>query len=318
MLHYYSEHQIEVIVRKTRYELKKAEERAHILAGLKIALDHIDEIITLIRNSRDNQTAMVELMERFNLSEIQARAILDMQLRRLSGLERQKIEDEYNNLMVTIADLKDILANHSRVVDIIKTDLLELKEKYGDKRRTEIVEGALDIEDEDLIPVEDIVITMTTNGYIKRIPVDTYKTQNRGGKGIKGMSVNEDDIIDQFLSMSTHEDLLMFSNKGKVYRIRGYRVPMASRTAKGIPVVNLLNLDKDEKIKAMVRVYLTENISNEYLFFVTKDGLVKRTPMTEFENIRQTGKIAITLKDGDELVAVKQTMGEDEIGRAHV
>ena len=313
VLHYYAEHQVEVIVRKTRYDLKKAEERAHILAGLKTALDHIDEIISLIRNSKDNQSAMAELMERFTLSEIQAKAILDMQLRRLSGLERQKIEDEYNDLMIKIDDLKDILANHNRVVEIIKNDLLELKEKYGDKRRTDIVEGALDIEDEDLIPVEDIVITMTTNGYIKRIPVDTYKTQNRGGKGIKGMSVNEDDIIDQFLTMSTHEDLLMFTNKGKVYRIRGYRVPMASRTAKGIPVVNLLNLDKDEKVKAMVRVNHTENIANEYLFFVTKDGLVKRTAMTEFESIRQSGKIAITLKDDDELVAVKQTLGEDEI-----
>lgn len=313
ILQYYAEHQIDVTVRKTKYELRKAEERAHILEGLKIALDHIDEIVELLKKSKDGATAMNELMTRFNMSEIQAKAILDMQMRRLTGLERQKIEDEYNGLMLQIADLKDILANHSRVVEIIKNDLNEIKNKYGDKRRTEIIEGDLDIEDEDLIPVEDIVITMTTNGYIKRIPVDTYKTQNRGGKGVKGMQVNEDDIIDQFLSLRTHDDLLLFSNKGKVYRIRGYKVPMASRTSKGIPVVNLLNLDKDEKIKAMVRVYLTENIANEYLFFVTKEGIVKRTAMTEFENIRQSGKIAITLREGDELVAVKQTLGEDDI-----
>lgn len=313
ILQYYAEHQIDVTVRKTKYELRKAEERAHILEGLKIALDHIDEIVELLKNSKDGATAMNELMTRFNMSEIQAKAILDMQMRRLTGLERQKIEDEYNGLMLQIADLKDILSNHSRVVEIIKNDLNEIKNKYGDKRRTEIIEGDLDIEDEDLIPVEDIVVTMTTNGYIKRIPVDTYKTQNRGGKGVKGMQVNEDDIIDQFLSLRTHDDLMLFSNKGKVYRIRGYKVPMSSRTSKGIPVVNLLNLDKDEKIKAMVRVYLTENIANEYLFFVTKEGIVKRTAMTEFENIRQSGKIAITLREGDELVAVKQTLGEDDI-----
>lgn len=313
ILSYYVDHQVDVTVRKTKYELRKAEERAHILEGLRIALDNLDEIIDLLRNSKDPSTALNELMNRFNMSEIQARAILDMQLRRLTGLERQKIEDEYSNLMMQIADYKDILSNHSRVLAIIKNDLLEIKQRFGDKRRTEIVEGDLDIEDEDLIPVEDIVITMTTNGYIKRIPVDTYKTQNRGGKGVKGMAVNEDDIIDQFLTLSTHDDLMLFSNFGKVYRIRGYRVPMASRTSKGIPVVNLLNLDKEEKIKAMVSVNITDNIANEYLFFVTRDGIVKRTPMTEFENIRQSGKIAITLKENDELVAVKQTLGEDEI-----
>lgn len=313
ILQYYADHQVEVITRKTRYELRKAEERAHILEGLKIALDNLDEIINLLRNSKDPAAALNELMSRFKMSEIQARAILDMQMRRLTGLERQKIEDEYNGLMAQIADYKDILSNHARVVEIIKTDLLEVKQKYGDKRRTEIIEGDIDIEDEDLIPVEDIVITMTTNGYIKRIPVDTYRTQNRGGKGIKGMAVNEDDIITQFLKLSTHDDLLLFSNKGKVYRIRGYKVPMASRTSKGIPVVNLLNLEKDEKIKAMVPVDINENIANEYLFFVTKDGLVKRTGLPEFQNIRQSGKIAITLKENDELVEVKQTTGNDQI-----
>ncbi len=313
ILQLYADHQINVTVRKTRYELRKAEERAHILEGLKIALDHLDEIIDLLRNSKDPSTALNELMSRFHMSEIQAKAILDMQLRRLTGLERQKIEDEYDSLMAQIADLKDILANHARVVQIIKNDLLEIKQKYGDRRRTEILDGELDLEDEDLIPVEEIVITMTTNGYIKRIPVDTYKTQNRGGKGIKGMQVNEDDLIDQFLSLSTHDDLLLFSNKGKVYRIRGYKVPMASRTSKGIPVVNLLNLDKEEKIKAMVPVRMSENIENEFLFFVTREGLVKRTPISEFQNIRQTGKIAITLKEHDELIAVRQTTGQDQI-----
>lgn len=313
VLRYYANHQIDVTIRKTQFELRKAQERAHILEGLKIALDNLDAIIQILRQSKDPAAALQELMERFKMSEIQARAILDMQLRRLTGLERQKIEDEYNGLMIQIADLQDILANHSRVIEIIKTDLLELKEKFKDKRRTEIIEGDVDIEDEDLIPVEDIVVTMTTNGYIKRIPVDTYKTQNRGGRGVKGMAVNDDDIIDQFLSLSTHDDLLLFTNKGKVYRIRGYKVPMSSRTSKGIPVVNLLNLDKDEKVKAMVPVKVNENMDNEYLFFVTRDGIVKRTGLPEFQNIRQTGKIAITLKEGDELIAVRQTTGENQI-----
>lgn len=313
VLQYYVDHQIDVTVRKTRFDLRKAEERAHILEGLKIALDNLDAIIALLRSSKDPATALIDLQEKFKLSEIQARAILDMQFRRLTGLERQKIEDEFDSLMLQITDLKDILANHSRVVEIIKNDLLEIKERFNDKRRSEIIDGDVDIEDEDLIPVEEIVITMTTNGYIKRIPVDTYKIQNRGGKGVKGMAVNEDDIIDQFLGMSTHDDLLLFTNLGKVYRIRGYKVPMSSRTSKGIPVVNLLNLDKDEKVKAMVPIKKNEGIENDYLFFVTRDGLVKRTAIGEFESIRQTGKIAITLKENDELIAVKQTTGDNQI-----
>ncbi len=312
ILKYYVEHQVDVVVRKTKYELRKAEERAHILEGLKIALDHLDAIINLLRNSKDAAIALVELMEKFNLSEIQAKAILDMQFRRLTGLERQKIEDEYDGLMLMITDYRDILSNHSRVQEIIKTDLTELKEKYNDKRRSEIIESDLDIEDEDLIPEEDIVITMTVNGYIKRIPSDTYKTQNRGGKGIKGMAVNEDDVIDQFLSMGTHDNLMFFTNLGKVYRIKGYRVPMSSRTSKGIPVVNLLQLDKDEKIKALV-AYKRNESESKYLFFVTKNGVVKRTPVEEFENIRQSGKIAISLREDDELVAVKGTSGNDLI-----
>ncbi len=312
ILKYYIEHQIEVTVRRTKFELKKAEDRAHILEGLKIALDHIDAIISTIRNSKDATEAMPRLMENFGLSEIQAKAILDMQFRRLTGLEREKIEGEYNELMLFIEDCKDILANHSRVVQIIKEELTEIKEKYGDKRRSEIIEGDVDMEDEDLIPVEDIVITMTINGYIKRIPADTYRVQNRGGKGVKGMAVNEDDIIDQFLSLSTHDFLMAFTNKGKVYRMKGYNVPAASRTAKGIPVVNLLSLDKDEKVKALVAIKREDN-QNKYLFFVTQNGIVKRVSVDEFENIRQTGKIAITLKENDELIGVKPTTGEDEI-----
>ena len=312
ILKYYIEHQIEVVQRRTAYDLKKAEERAHILEGLKIALDNIDAIIETIKNSKDNADAMNQLMTRFGLDEIQSKAILDTQLRRLSGLEREKILEELRNLMITIDDLKDILANHSRVVTIIKNELLEIKEKYGDERMTEIIEGDIDVEDEDLIPVGDVIISMTVNGYIKRMPIDTYKTQNRGGRGIKGMTLNEDDIVDQSNTMSTHDHLMMFTNKGKVYRIKGYRIPEASRNAKGIPVVNLLQLEKDEKVKTFVAVK-RDNNEKKFVFFVTKDGICKRVPLEEFDSIRQTGKIAISLKEDDELVSVKLTTGEDEI-----
>ena len=312
ILRYYIEHQIEVVQRRTAYDLKKAEERAHILEGLKIALDNIDAIIETIKNSKDNADAMNQLMTRFGLDEIQSKAILDTQLRRLSGLEREKILEELRNLMITIDDLKDILANHSRVVTIIKNELLEIKEKYGDERMTEIIEGDIDVEDEDLIPVGDVIISMTVNGYIKRMPIDTYKTQNRGGRGIKGMTLNEDDIVDQSITMSTHDHLMMFTNKGKVYRIKGYRIPEASRNAKGIPVVNLLQLEKDEKVKTFVAVK-RDNNEKKFVFFVTKDGICKRVPLEEFDSIRQTGKIAISLKEDDELVSVKLTTGEDEI-----
>lgn len=312
ILKYYIEHQIDVIVRRTKFELGKAEDRAHILEGLKIALDNLDEILATIRGSKDAAEALPRLIEKFSLSEIQARAILDMQFKRLTGLERQKIQDELDDLSAMIADYKDILANHSRVLGIIRNELNELKEKFGDKRRSEIIDADVGMEDEDLIPVEDIVITMTINGYIKRIPADTYRVQRRGGKGVKGMAVNEDDIIDQFLTMSTHDSLMLFTNKGRVYRIKGYNVPSSSRTSKGIPVVNLLNLDKDEKIKALVAIK-KDDIVNKYLFFVTQNGLVKRVSVEEFESIRQTGKIAITLKEDDELISVKPTTGEDEI-----
>ena len=307
----YLDHQIDVTVRRTRFELKKAEDRAHILEGLKIALDHIDAIISLIRSSKDTSIAMNGLMENFGLSEIQAKAILDMQFRRLTGLERQKIE-EYDSLMAQITDLKDILNNHSRVLEIIRSELTEIKEKYNDKRRSEIIDAEIDMQDEDLIPQEDVVITMTVNGYVKRIPVDTYRLQNRGGKGIKGMSMHEDDIVDQFLTMMTHDYLLMFTNQGKVYRIKGYQVPLASRTSKGIPIVNLLNLDKDEKVLAMVPVE-RENSPAKFLFFVTAQGIVKRVPIEEFENIRQSGKIAINLREGDELISAKPTTGSSQI-----
>lgn len=307
----YIDHQIDVTVRRTKFDLKKAEDRAHILKGLIIALDHIDAIIDLIRNSKDDASAMNGLMEQFALSEIQAKAILDMQFRRLTGLARDKIETEYSTLLETIADLKDILANHSRVLDIIRNELIEVRDKFGDERKTEISDAAFDMEDEDLIPVEDVVITMTTNGYVKRLPVDTYKTQNRGGKGIKGMSVNEDDVVDFLLTMSTHDYLLMFTNLGKVYRIKGYQIPQSSRTAKGLPVVNLLELDKNEKVKAMVAV--KKDSESRYYVFATKKGIVKRTDVEQFSNIMRKGKIAIVLNEDDELVGVKETGGDDEI-----
>lgn len=307
----YIDHQIEVTVRRTQFELKKAKDRAHILEGLRIALDHIDAIIRLIRGSSDDKVALSGLMNQFGLSEIQATAILEMRFKRLTGLEREKIEGEYQNLLVVIADLEDILANHSRVLEIIRNELTEVANRYGDDRRTKISDADFDMQDEDLIPVEEIVVSMTVNGYIKRLPIDTYKTQNRGGKGIKGMSVNEEDIVDSFITMSTHDHLMLFSSKGKVYRIKGYQVPNASRTSKGIPVVNLLSLDKDEKINTLISVKKESECKS--LFFVTKQGIAKRVAIEEFDLIRQNGKIAISLREDDELVAVKETHGNDEV-----
>ena len=246
-LDYYIDHRKGVILRRTQFELDKALARAHILEGLKIALDNIDEVINIIRSSYDD--AKERLMERFGLSDIQAQAILDMRLKTLSGLQREKIEEELNNLLITIADLKDILANEERILEIIRNELLEMKEKYGDKRRTEIIQGTFDIEDEDLIPVEDVIISLTNNGYVKRMPVDTYKSQNRGGRGVKGMATTQDDVISSLIHMSTHDDLLIFTNKGKVYRLKGYNIPEFGRTAKGLPIVNILNLDKDIKLR---------------------------------------------------------------------
>ncbi len=313
ILEHYRDHQIEVITRRTRFDLKKAEERAHLLEGMIIAIDNIDEVMNIIRSSKDDAEASNRLLERFGLTPIQSKAILDMQFRRLTGLQRERLELEYKELLVTIDDLKDILANHSRLLDIIKTDLLEVKEKYGDDRRSEIIEADFDMLDEDLIPQEDIVISMTVNGYIKRTTVDSFNVQNRGGKGVKGMSTYDEDVVDQFLAMSTHDFLMLFTNKGRVYRLKGFNVPAASRTAKGIPVVNLLNLDEGEEIKTLTKVVRDNDESVKFVFFVTKYGVVKRVAVSEFDSIRQNGKIAISLKDGDELVAAKVTDGTNEI-----
>ncbi|MCI9050135.1 MAG: DNA gyrase subunit A [Coprobacillus sp.] len=315
MISYYLKHQEEVIRRRTAFDLKKAEDRAHILEGLKRALDNIDAIIELIRSSRTTEIIQQRLMAEFDMSDRQAKAIREMQLQRLAGLEREKIENELKQLLEFIADLKDILANQQRVLEIIEVELLQIKDKFADKRRTEIIQGTFDLEDEDLIPVEDVIISLTTNGYIKRMPVDTYKTQNRGGRGIKGMSTNEDDIVNSLMNMSTHDDLLFFTNFGRVYRIKGYNVPEFGRTAKGLPVVNLLNLDKNECVKSMISIDRNQIDEQKqlYLFFVTLNGLVKKTPLEEFKNIRQTGKIAIGLKDNDELISVKLTLEDHQI-----
>lgn len=310
-LQHYVDHQVEVTTRRTRFDLKKAEDRAHILEGFRIALDHIDAIIALIRASRNDEEAMQGLMEQFALSEVQAKAILQMQLRRLTGLERDKIETEYNELLATIADLRDILANESRIHEIIRQELSEVKEKYGDERRTEISDSGMEMDDEDLIPVEDVVITMSTSGYIKRAPVDTYKTQQRGGRGVKGMSLNEDDVIETLITMSTHDHLLMFTNLGRVYRLKGYNIPNASRTSKGLPVVNLLSLEKEESVTALVP--MKKDSPAQYLFFVTQKGLVKRVKVEDFDYIPRKGKLAIQLREDDELINVKPTSGEDEI-----
>ncbi len=312
VLKYYIDHQVDVIVRRTKYELKKAEDRAHILEGLKIAINHIDEILHVIRSAKDPSVAQASLIEKFNLSEIQARAILDMQFKRLTGLEIDKIESEYNELQILIADLNDILANHHRVLTIIKDEMIEIRDRFGDERRSEIIEGGLDVEDEDLIPVTDVMISMTTEGYIKRVATDTYKLQNRGGRGVKGMSVNDEDIIEHCISMSSHDYLMLFTDRGRVYRIKGYMIPESSRQAKGIPIVNILNIEKDEKVKSVLAVKKDDDES-KYLFFTTKLGLVKRVNLEEFSSIRQTGKIAITLKEDDQLVDVKLTKGEEQI-----
>ena len=309
----YIDHQVDVIVRKTKYDLKKAKERAHILEGLRIALDHLDEVIHMIRSSHKDENGLnADLCEAFGFTQIQARAILAMQLRRLSGLEREKIENEYQTLLETIADLEDILENHDRVLQIIKEDLEEMDRRYGDARRTEISESYVDMEDEDLIPREDIIITLTESGYIKRQPVDTYHAQNRGGKGIKSVTLNEEDQVDTLLSMNTHNPLLLFTNLGRVYRIKGYNIPNASRTAKGLPIVNIVELQPDEKVQTLLAVPEDKD-GFESLLFVTKNGIVKRTSVKEFDTINRNGKIAITLKDDDELKYVKATTGSDEI-----
>ena len=312
IINHYINHQIDVIKKRTQFDLNEDEKKAHILEGLKIALDNIDEVVEIIKKSKDDDDATQKLNEKYGLDSEQSKAILDMQLRRLTGLSRDKIVQDLNDLYLEIADLKDILANHSRVIQIIKDELTIIKDKFGDKRRTEIIEGEADVEDEDLITEEQVIISTSINGYIKRIPIDTYRLQNRGGRGIKGMALNEEDAIDQTITMSTHDYLLIFTNKGKVYRIRGFKVPEASRNSKGIPVINIINVEKDEKVKALVSVDRNLEI-NGYLFFVTKNGLVKRVEAKEFDSIRQNGKIAISLKDDDELVAVRPTLGHNQI-----
>lgn len=308
----YVDYQKEVIIRRTKFDLNKAEKRVHILEGYKIALDNIDDFIKIIRDAETDIEAKTKLIEKYNLSEIQAEAILELKLRRLTGLEREKIEAELQDLLEKIKYYKEILASEEKVLAIVKQELLEIKEKYGDERRTNIDMTAVDyIEDESLIPVENIVVTLTNKGYIKRMASETYKTQNRGGVGIKGMSTNEDDFVEKLISMTTHDYLMFFTNKGKVYRTKGYEVPLYSRQSKGIPIVNLLPFEKEEEVTAMLKI--EQNEKSKYIVFCTKNGLIKRTNISEFENIRNSGKIAITLKENDELISVKKTTGENEI-----
>jgi DNA gyrase subunit A len=311
-LQYYLEHQQVVIRRRTEFELRKAEARAHILEGLRIALDHIDEVINLIRSSQTTDIAREGLMTTFGLSEKQAQAILDMRLQRLTGLEREKIEDEYQNLMKLIAELKAILADEEKVLEIIREELLEVKERFNDERRTEIVTAGLEvIEDEDLIPRENIVVTITHNGYVKRLPVSTYRAQKRGGRGVQGMGTNEDDFVEHLITTSTHDTILFFTNKGKVYRAKGYEIPEFSRTAKGLPIINLLEVDKGEWVNAIIPVQ--EFVDDWFLFFTTKEGISKRSPLSSFAHIRNNGLIALNLREGDELISVRLTDGNKEI-----
>jgi len=309
---HYLDHQKVVIRRRTEFELRKAEARAHILDGLRIALDHLDAVISLIRASQTTDIAREGLMTTFELSEKQAQAILDMRLQRLTGLEREKIEEEYQNLVKLIAELKEILANEEKVLEIIREELSEIKERFNDTRRTEIITGGVEnIEDEDLIPVENIVISLTHNGYIKRLPVSTYRAQKRGGRGIQGMGTNEDDFVEHLVTTSTHDTILFFTNKGKVYRSKGYEIPEFSRTAKGIPIINLLEVDKGEWVNAIIPV--SEFVDDWFLFFTTKEGISKRSPLTSFANIRNNGLIALNLREEDELISVRLTDGSKEI-----
>ena len=308
----YIDHQKNVIIRRTKFDLDKDEKRVHILEGYKIAQDHIDEVIQIIRGAQTDEEAKAKLMNRFGLTEAQTDAILELKLRRLTGLERDKIESELADLLVEIEELKAILASEQKVLEIIKKELLEIKAKYADERRTHIDMTAIDyIEDESLIPEEKIVVTLTNKGYIKRLPVDTYKTQHRGGVGIKGMSINEEDFVEQMINCSTHDYVLFFTNKGKVYRVKGYEIPEYSRQGKGLPIVNLLSLEQDESVTSLLNG--TKNDETKYLVFATKQGLIKRTDISEFYNIRANGKKFITLRDDDELISVKNTDGEADI-----
>ena len=308
----YIDHQKHVIYRRCQFDLKRYKDRLHILDGLKIALDNIDRVIKIIRESADDDEAKAGLMSNFALSEVQSQAILDMRLKRLTGLEKSKIEEEIAELEKLVKELEEILASEEKILEVIKTEMLEIKDKYADERRTHIDMTAIDyIEDESLIPVENVVITLTNKGYIKRLPADTYKTQNRGGMGVKGMATNEEDFVEHLINATSHDYILMFTNMGKVYRIKGYEIPEYSRQSKGLPIINLLSLDKDEKVTSLLKI----SNYDEYkcLVFATKNGLIKRTDISEFDSIRTNGKKFITLKDNDELVSVKKTTGNDEI-----
>ena len=310
----YIAHQQEVVVRRTQFDKDKAEARAHILEGLLIALDHLDEVITIIRNSQTDAEAQAELMARFELTERQSQAILDMRLRRLTGLERDKIQNEYNDLLALIADLADILAKPERVIAIIKEELDESKRKFADARRTELMVGeVVSLEDEDLIEEEDVVITLSNKGYIKRLAQDEFRSQKRGGRGVQGTGVNDDDFVRDIVSTSTHDHLYFMTNKGRVYRLKGYEIPEYGRTAKGLPIVNLLKLDEGETIQTVINAKSNEASENNHLVFVTRQGLVKRTKEAEFKNIRQNGLIALKLREGDELINVFLTTGNEEI-----
>ena len=310
----YIAHQKEVVVRRTQFDKDKAEARAHILEGLLIALDHLDEVIAIIRNSQTDSEAQAELMARFELTERQSQAILDMRLRRLTGLERDKIQNEYNDLLDLIADLADILAKPGRVIAIIKEELDESKRKFGDARRTELMVGeVVSLEDEDLIEEEDVVITLSNKGYIKRLAQDEFRSQKRGGRGVQGTGVNDDDFVRDIVSTSTHDHLYFMTNKGRVYRLKGYEIPEYGRTAKGLPIVNLLKLDEGETIQTVINAKSDEASENNHLVFVTRQGLVKRTKEAEFKNIRQNGLIALKLREGDELINVFLTTGNEEI-----
>lgn len=308
----YIDFQKEVIYRRTKFDLAKAEKRAHVLEGLKIALDNIDEVIKIIKESSTDAQAKEKLSNKYGLDDVQTEAILEMRLRKLTGLEKDKVIDELNNLLKLIEELKEILSSENNILQVIRKELLEIKEKYANERKTNIDMTAIDyIEDESLIPVENVVITLTNKGYVKRMTSETYKTQNRGGVGIKGMTTNEEDFVENLISMKTHDYLMFFTNKGKVYRIKGYEIPVYSRQSKGLPIVNLLPLEKDEIVKAMLKISAEEVNGN--IIFCTQNGIVKRTKLSEFENIRTNGKIAISLKENDVLISVQKTTGDNEI-----
>ncbi len=311
VLHHYIQHQIEVIRRRTEFDLKKAEARAHILEGLRIALDHLDEVIQLIRASQTTEEAREGLMSSFNLSVEQAQAILDMRLQRLTGLEREKIENEYNELVKKIAEYKAILADEQLVLNIISEELTEIKQRFGDERRSEITFSEDNILDEDLIPQEDVVVTITHTGYVKRLPVNTYRSQKRGGRGVMGMGTKEDDFVEHLFATNTHHYLMFFTNKGKVYRLKAYEIPDLSRTARGTPIINLIQIEPGETINAVIPI--KEFVDDQFLFFATRNGIVKKTPLDDYSNIRKGGLIAINVREDDELIGVKLTDGQRDI-----